>query len=166
MVYESYIKSNKLAFIAEVKRISALLQIEPDWLMTVMYAESRVNEKAVNRTSGATGLIQFMPNTAIALGTTTEALKQMSNVEQLKYVYKYYAQFGKVGQIKSVVDLYKLTFFPVMVGKPADWVLKTAKTSAYTIAKQNGIIDRNKDGQITVAEFEQYVLSYLKKKIF
>ena len=64
------------------------LQIRPNWLMFVMYFESRLNHRAVNRISGATGLIQFMPSTARGLGTTTDALFNMSNVDQLYYVKK------------------------------------------------------------------------------
>ncbi len=35
-----------------------------------MMAESGLNPKVVNRTTGATGLIQFIPKTALGLGTT------------------------------------------------------------------------------------------------
>jgi hypothetical protein len=38
--------------------------------------------------SGAVGLIQFMPSTAKGLGTSTEALKKMSAVQQLDFVKK------------------------------------------------------------------------------
>ena len=38
----------------------------------------------------ATGLIQFMPKTAKNLGTSTQQLFKMSNVQQLDYVYKYF----------------------------------------------------------------------------
>src|SRR3990167_3056635 len=40
--------------------------------------------------SGAIGLIQFMPSTAHLLGTTTEQLAQMTAVEQLAYVRRYF----------------------------------------------------------------------------
>ena len=33
--------------------------------------------------SGATGLIQFMPNTAKGLGTTTEELSKMNRAQQI-----------------------------------------------------------------------------------
>ncbi|MDR2684213.1 MAG: transglycosylase SLT domain-containing protein [Prevotellaceae bacterium] len=163
MIYEEYIPNSKTAFIAKVQQISRQLGINPDWLMVVMYAESRLNPAAYNKSSGASGLIQFMPSTAVGLGTTTAALRQMTNVAQLDYVYKYFKNYS--GRINSVYDLYKIVFFPAMLGKPADWVLQTSTLSASAIAKANKIIDANNDSKITVAEFEQYVDKYLKKKM-
>jgi hypothetical protein len=130
-----------------------------------MYAESRLNSKAVNPNGGATGLIQFMPKTAAWLGTSTAALKAMSNVEQLDWVYKYFNSLGATGKMKSVYDLYLVTFFPIALGKPDSWVLESKDLSAYTVAVNNKIIDLNKDNKITVGEFKQYVDMYLKKKI-
>ena len=165
MLYSEHIKTNRAAFEAKVKQISAALGIHPDWLMVVMYAESRVNEKAVNPISGATGLIQFMPATAQWLGTTTEALKNMSNVAQLDYVYLYFKNLGVSGKMHSVYDLYLATFFPAALGKADNWVMQTSTLSAGIIAAQNAVIDLNKDGKITVGEFKQYVDAYLKKKM-
>ncbi|MFT3753682.1 MAG: transglycosylase SLT domain-containing protein [Paludibacter sp.] len=163
MIYENLIKTNVAAFKAEVIRYCRSLGINPDDLMVVMYAESRINEKARNPKTRATGLIQFMPSTAIGLGTTVEKLYAMSNVEQLYYVYKYFQPYA--GKIRNVYDLYKIVFFPAMIGKPATWVLQTSTLSAELIARQNAIIDINKNGSITVAEFEAYVSTYLKKKL-
>ena len=66
--------------------------------------------------------------------------------------------------MKSVYDLYLATFFPAALGKADTWVMQTSSLSAQTIAAQNQIIDLNKDGQITVGEFKEYVAGYLKKK--
>lgn len=165
MVYSEYVLTNKDAFIAKVKDISARLKINPEWLMVVMYAESRLNPKAVNSNGGATGLIQFMPKTAAWLGTSTAALKNMSNVDQLDWVYKYFNSLGATGKMKSVYDLYLVTFFPIALGKPDNWVLESKDLSAYTVAVNNKIIDLNKDNKITVGEFKKYVDAYLKKKI-
>lgn len=162
MIYAEYIKTNVTAFIEKLKHICSILGINPEWLMIVMYAESRLNEKAVNPKSNATGLIQFMPSTAYGLGTTVTYLKTLSNVQQLDWVLKYFQPYK--GRITSVYDLYKVVFFPVMLGKPKDWVLQTSKLSAETVARANPIIDLNKDLQITVGEFEMYVDTYLKKK--
>jgi soluble lytic murein transglycosylase-like protein len=89
MLYEEKVTTNKDAFIAKVITISQRLGIEPEWLMQVFVNESGINHQAVNSVSGATGLIQFMPNTATALGTSVAALKAMTNVQQLDWVYKY-----------------------------------------------------------------------------
>ncbi|MDO9152338.1 MAG: transglycosylase SLT domain-containing protein [Paludibacter sp.] len=162
MIYQEYVKTNKVAFLEKVKSISFKLSIDPDWLMVVMYAESRLNEKALNANGGASGLIQFMPSTVKPWRVTTEYLRSLSNVEQLDYVYKYFQ--GYAGKIKSVFDLYKVTFFPIMLGKASDWILQSTTLTAATVANANKIIDLNGDKKITVAEFEQYVAKYLKKK--
>lgn len=172
MILTNQIKCNKGesrdAFIAKVASISAKLGINPNWLMVVMHNESGINAQIVNKQKGdssdpytrsayrATGLIQFMPSTAIWLGTTTQALYKMTNLEQLDYVYKYYKGFA--GKIKSYFDLYMITFFPVAVGKPDDFVIQSKSVSASTIAKQNPSFDIDKDFKVTVGEAKQIML--------
>jgi hypothetical protein len=155
-------------FAEKVRDISARLLINPNWLMVVMYNESGLNAQAVNKQKGdpadpftraksrATGLIQFMPRTAQALGTTTQALFSMSNVRQLDYVYQYYRPWA--GRIKSYFDLYMITFFPAAVGKPDDYVLQTSGISASVIAAQNPGFDINKDNKVTVGEAKRSML--------
>ncbi|MDR2824738.1 MAG: transglycosylase SLT domain-containing protein [Prevotellaceae bacterium] len=155
MLFESYIKNNVETFKAKVESISQKLGINPDWLMMVMYAESRINPAKLNNASGASGLIQFMPATARGLGTTVEYLRTLSNVAQLDWVYKYFSKYA--GKIQSAYDLYKITFFPISLGKPQNWVFESSTLSASKIAAQNPTTDINKDGKITIAEFEQYV---------
>lgn len=155
MLYEYLVTENKAAFLAKVQTICATLGINPDWLMFVMKTESGLNHRAVNPTGGATGLIQFMPSTAASLGTTTAKLAAMTNVEQLDYVLKYFKSYA--GRLTSVADVYSVVFFPVVIGKPDNYVLETKKLSAALIARQNPIFDLNKNSQITAGEFRQYI---------
>lgn len=99
--------------------------------------------------SGATGLIQFMPATAKALGTTTAALAKMKAEDQLNYVWKYFAPYK--GKLKSLSDLYMAILWPKAVGKPETFVLwdKGAMPTTY---RQNAGLDINKDGGIIKAE--------------
>lgn len=160
MWYSEYVKNNKEAFLNKVVSISNQLDINPNWLMFVMYWESGLNPAIRNKYSGATGLIQFMPATATALGTSVSVLANMSNVEQLDYVYKYYRPYA--GRMNNLYDVYLVTFFPAALGKADNWVLQTSSLSPRIIAEQNPAIDLNKDKQITVGEFKRYV--DLKKK--
>jgi len=67
------------------------LGTNPDFLMAAMYIESggTFSPSILNKAgSGAVGLIQFMPKTAVNLGTTTDQLKAMSAVDQLEFVKK------------------------------------------------------------------------------
>jgi hypothetical protein len=165
LIYETYLHpAIRAAFVEKVKYISQRLGIDPDWLMGVMWQESRLRPGAKNSISGATGLIQFMPNTALSLGTTIQALAAMDAVTQLDYVYQYYAPYA--GKIHSFADTYFVTFFPVAIGKPDDWVLQSEKLSAEKIATQNNIYDVNRDGKLTVAEVKSKLpkIDTLKKK--
>ena len=62
----------------------------PNWLMLTIIKESECNPKARNPRGSASGLIQFLDKTAIALGTTIDKIRRMTGVDQLDYVYKYY----------------------------------------------------------------------------
>lgn len=164
MVYQYLVKTNQAAFLAKVVEISAKLGILPDWLMIVMKMESGINHQAVNENGGATGLIQFMPATAAGLGTSTTALKTMDNVAQLDYVYKYFKPY--TGRLKSVTDLYMVTFFPVALGKPDNYVLQTSFLSAGLIARANPVFDIDKNNAITVGEFKQSIINRLPSEAY
>ncbi len=57
--------------------------------------------------SGAVGLIQFMPDTAKNLGTSSSALQGMNRVQQLVYVEKYFkAGIAEVGKFKRMDDVF------------------------------------------------------------
>jgi len=163
MLYDYLVTQNRDKFISKVQSISDLLGINPDWLMTVMKMESGLNSMAVNNNGGATGLIQFMPATMKGLGTSASALLSMSNVDQLEYVYKYFRPY--TGRLTSVTDLYMVTFFPIGLGKPDNWVLSSSDLSAELIAKSNSVFDLNKDLQITVGEFKQSIISRLPSDV-
>jgi len=166
---------NQTEFEQTMNSICTKLGINPNWLMMVMWSESRLNAQAVNKQQGdsndpqvraknrAVGLIQFMPNSALALGTTTQKLYAMSATDQLHYVYAYFKPW--TGKIHSYFDLYFVTFFPIALGKPDDFILETAKLSAATIAKQNQFFDANKDGKLTVAEIKQRMYESIPKAI-
>jgi hypothetical protein len=179
MILLDKFKLNKGEKLADVERriqqVCTLLGINPAWLMMVMWSESRLNAQAVNKQPGdsdnpqiraatrATGLIQFMPDTALNQGTTTKALYAMTAIDQLGYVYKYFKPW--TGKIKSYFDLYLVTFFPDAIGKPDDYILQTKKLSAATIAKQNPFFDVNKDGKLTVGEIKRRMYESIPKAI-
>lgn len=155
MIFENLIKDNKEAFLAKVAEVAGFLEVKPEWLMFVMYFETAhtLNSHIQNKI-GATGLIQFMPATAKGLGTTTDALKKMSNVEQLSFVQKHLSRFR--GRYKSFVDLYCAIFWPAAVGKP-----DTYRITSDQVAAQNPIFDLNKDKDITKSEIRIALLKQI-----
>lgn len=142
-------------FLNRVKEIANNLNCNYEDLLAIMNSESGLNSKAVNPKGGATGLIQFMPETARSLGTTTEALRNMSPIEQLGYVEKYLqkvkasAGFGQ--QKLSAGDLYALVFMPANAKKNT---LATAGTKAYAYNKG---VDRDNNGQITKDDLARHL---------
>jgi len=163
MILLEYINENREQFAEKVKDIAYNLGINENWLMAVMFKESTLNHKAVNSYTGATGLIQFMPQTAAGLGTTTEALKNMSNVEQLEYVYRYFKPYKY--RIKTYVDAYLTVFFPRAVGKEPGYILRTETLPAELIASQNLAMDTNRDFAITKQEVEAFALKNFPQEI-
>lgn len=161
LIYENKIPSSyRSEFANKVVSVSKALDIDPNWLMAIMYFESaRTFSPSIQNPSGATGLIQFMPSTAIGLGTTTTALKNMSAVQQLDYVYKYYLPYKS--KLNNYIDLYLVTFFPAALGKPDDFVIQSSGLSAGLIGRQNPSLDVNKDGVIQVWEIKKKMLNNL-----
>ncbi len=204
ILFADKIKSNKEAFLYKLQNISALLGVNPDWIMALMNSETggSFNPQIVNKqaasTNGydengkiikpsgvpdstnsfersryrATGLIQFMPSTAKHLGTTNQQLYNLSNVDQLDYVYHYFQPVA--GKLKNYADLYLYAFYPYAVGKPDDYIIGSEKGMDFArrIVQENPL-DVNKDGVLTVGEFKKFIdkripktaLQQLKKKV-
>lgn len=141
----------------------------PDWLPTCMAFETgeTFSPAADNPYSSGTGLIQFMDQTCEDLTQrwgmkiTTGMLAKMSVAEQLPWVWKYFRmKIEKVGNAKSLEDVYMLIYWPSAVGKPLDVALHTKGTRFY---EPNKGLDTNKDGVITKREAGRLVTARLAK---
>ncbi len=161
LIYENKVPSSyRKSFVEKVKKISANLGIDPNWLMAIMYFESAGTfSPSITNNIGATGLIQFIPSTAKGLGTSTSALRSMTAVQQLDYVEKYLKPYR--GKFKSYIDVYFAVFFPLAIGKPDDWVIQGGGLSASSIYNSNPAFRVQKDGKIRVWEVKKVMLSKL-----
>ncbi|WP_299296230.1 peptidoglycan-binding protein [uncultured Tateyamaria sp.] len=140
------------AFNDKVIAIAARLKCDPNHLMAVMAFETgeRFTPDVKNAAgSGATGLIQFMPKTAIGLGTTTAKLAQMSAIDQLDFVEAHFKSVVGRRAMPALSDVYMAVLLPSAVGKLDSHVLFAKGTRAYD---QNKGLDKNKNGKITKAE--------------
>ena len=148
------------AFKSKVIQISSDLACDPSHLMSAMAFETgeTFSPSIRNRQSGATGLIQFMPRTARGLGTTTDDLAAMTDVEQLDFVEKYLSPFKS--KMSMLSDVYMTILFPKAVGKAEAFVLFAEPSTAYA---QNKGLDANKDGQVTKGEAAVKVQAKLVK---
>lgn len=144
------------AFAKKVKDIASWLLVDPNWLMQVMYAESRLKATAQNLQNGrlvAAGLLQW--TRASGMPGAPQSVLQYNHLQQLDWVTEYFKPYR--GRMHSYFDVYLVTFFPAAVGKPDGYVFATSKLPASLIAKQNPAINKDRDGRITMAEFKQYV---------
>jgi len=137
---------------AEFRRIVADVALEigidPSWLMACMMFESGLDPSRVNAASGATGLVQFMPSTAMSLGTNVRVLAQMSAEAQLdQYVRQYFAPYH--GKLATFNDCYMAILWPKAVGQPDDTILFASGRDAYLL---NRGLDLDRDGAVTKAE--------------
>ena len=140
---------NKLGagFSDKLEQIAKKINCDPEDLVGLMYSESGLNSRAYNSNGGATGLIQFMPATASALGTTTQALSNMSPTQQLDYVDKFFDmvkgnKFGSNEKLNAG-NLYGLVFLPAYAKND---VLCTSSSGYYS---GNKGLDLDGDGAIT-----------------
>ena len=151
------------AFRVRVREIAADLRCEPSNLMACIAWESGETFSASVGNmagSGAVGLIQFMPSTAVGLGTTTAALAAMTPERQLDWVAKYFRPYQ--GKLATLADLYMAILWPAAVGRPLDSALWD-KASRPTTYRQNAGLDANRDGIITKAECAGKVYAKLEK---
>lgn len=155
-------------FLRKVTYLCGLMKVPEDWLILVMHSESDLKTTAVNSASGATGLIQFMPETARDLGTTVEALYRMTHDQQMDYVIKYFSwpHLRKYwGKMKSVSDLYLLVFYPYAIGKPNNYVFGSEVNNrrVQVVYKQNSAMYVSRDGVLTRADFLEWFYQRYKR---
>jgi uncharacterized protein (DUF2345 family) len=156
-----------LAFYKKVKEVATALNCSHiDLLCCMAFETGRTFNPALKNSIGATGLIQFIPKVAVALGTTTDQLATLTRVEQMDWVLKYFKR-GPIAKLSAVTleDLYMAILWPAAVGKPDSYVLFSEPSLAY---QQNKGLDKNNDGNITKAEAAAKVrdqLNYIRGQL-
>ena len=101
--YGYQVLAQDASFRKELHRVAQNLKVPTQWLADLMAFETSgtFSTSISNPNGGARGLIQFMPETAAELGTSTEALGRMSRTEQMKYVEKYLRIHTEDGKLVS-----------------------------------------------------------------
>ncbi|HTZ77960.1 MAG TPA: transglycosylase SLT domain-containing protein [Stellaceae bacterium] len=138
----------------KVALIAGRLAVAADDLMACMAFESARTFRPDIRNaagSGAVGLIQFMPATAQALGTSTAELAAMTAEQQLDFVEKYFAPHQ--GKLQDIEDVYMAILWPAAIGKPSDTVIFDRDDAEHPQRYlQNRGLDKDGDGKVTKAE--------------
>lgn len=151
-------------FKKKIAEVSEKFNLDPQKLIAMMKLESNLETDAVNKKSAATGLIQFMPETARGLGTTVEGLIQMTAVQQMEYVAKYLeGALRKVpkGEKVSSSDLYASVFWPKAVGESEDYIIAKKGEPAYELNFNS--LDVDKDGKIQKWELGEKIDQKIKE---
>jgi hypothetical protein len=135
------------AFRRELVLVADRLGVDPSHLAAVISFETAGTFDPAQPNlggSGAIGLIQFLPSTARALGTSTHALARMTPEAQLFYVEK--GLRPHAARLTSLEALYTT----VLGGKPhaPDDVLRFSSEQY----QRNKTLDESKDGVITARE--------------
>ncbi|MDD3302591.1 MAG: hypothetical protein PHN31_03470 [Candidatus Gracilibacteria bacterium] len=159
-----YLKGNELLnnidFSNKLNEVCKNIGANKEDMIKMMMAESTLDPRIVNSTSQATGLIQFMPKTAIGLGTSVGKIRAMSGVEQLDYVEKYFKSNSKGIALDSLEKLYQVVFYPASLGKGKEYVFGGQQVAAQNkgIAK----FSNREDGLIDGYAFSKYVQNHVK----
>lgn len=167
LIYEDKVPASyRSGFVKKVKEISSKLEIDPNWLMAIMYFETaRTFSPSKANNIGCYGLIQFCPDRGKNYKTINGKRYLMSDIrkmdysEQLDLVYEYYKRFA--GKLKNYTDTYFVTFFPIAIGKPDDWVIEGLGLSARAIYNSNPAFRQVNDGKLRVWEVKKKILEQL-----
>lgn len=153
------------AFAQKAIIVARQIDVPPSDLMACMAWESGETFSPAIRNgagSGAVGLIQFMPQTAAAMGTSTEQLAAMTGVQQLDYVERYFRPWR--GRLRDLGDLYMAILWPAGIGKPMDHILfRRDDAQRPKLYLQNKGLDIDRDGDVDKAECCAKVLAKLQR---
>ncbi|MFC0182564.1 Transglycosylase SLT domain-containing protein [Pseudarcicella hirudinis] len=126
----------------------------PNWLMALIWAESRFIPTAKAPDSTATGLIQFLESTANEIGYSTAQIAKMNVIEQLVPVERYLSlQIKRYGLPDNGYELYELVHYPAAFKKANGFILYSKGSAAYNANR----LDYDKDGNVTVFELKTFL---------
>lgn len=163
MLFENEVKENKSAFLAKVREIAKELQFNPDWLMYVMHHESGLNQSITN-SIGCVGLIQFCPNGGLSQSRLTASqMASLTNVQQLEYVKRFFEPIA--GKAQNFADVHLYAFVPSSFSQKNNraHVIGSEVGNAQIYADTNKGFDFNRDGLITIGDFQDYTANRLKQ---
>lgn len=158
-----HVESTSAVFRAELVRRGLEAGLNPSLMAAVMSFESQFKPTAVNRYSGATGLIQWMPN-----NFPVPNLAELSAEQQLPYAVSWFKgkNLSRLGTSATPTDYYLSVFLPAFAGYPADTVLgrkgsgdvlrlASGKSTGISLGKmyeQNPAFDTTGKGYYTVGD--------------
>ncbi|MCY0978708.1 M23 family metallopeptidase [Chryseobacterium wangxinyae] len=144
----------------KVIEVAKNLEIDPNWLMTVMALETNETFRpSIDNGIGYVGLIQFGKGAAQDIGTTQDALIKMTFIEQMTYVEKHLKP--RKSKYKTLTDLYLSVLYPSACGHGSEKDYVVLDGAAY---KSNPLFFKEK-GEWEYAEKTNKKGKKIKKKV-
>jgi hypothetical protein len=164
LAYQNYVST---AFANRVIEMGKRLGIDPNWLMITMALETGKTFRAgTTNSTGAVGLIQWTDkglaelNRYYKTGLTKDALRKMTELEQLVWVERWFAMYKT--KIRSLTDTYLSVFAPAYIGAAGSTVLYRSPSAAYNA---NASLDTTRNGTITISEVAARLSGWIPKDI-
>lgn len=161
-------------FARQLEAVARAIPADPWDLAVVIAHESGFNPRALNADSGASGLVQWIPSTAVLLGmasdkaTASSRVLSMSAEEQLAWVAPtFWKAIGtrnvaawpdSVDGRMDIGDLYLLIFAPAWAGRESGVIFEVGTEAA----EQNPAL-QDGDGAITVNSVKSHMLDVAKE---
>ena len=145
-------------FLERLEQMCRRLDMHAMALLSILHHETAgtFNPRIRNK-YGAVGIIQFIPPTARALGTSDRELRGMTQLEQLEYVEKYMrSRQGEGTDLSNPSALATAVFYPRANGD-AQYVIARRGSKTYRL---NRTVDRNRDGVLHAGEYTHMALRW------
>lgn len=141
------------AFEKQVKKVARTIDVPAEWLMAIMYNESKFDASAVNSKNQATGLVQWQAGSTDAFGLSMDQLRNLDHTGQLNFMEKYFKRIQKeYKEFTSLTELYLAVKNPEALKEDYCYVLYDESEQQYNA---NFILDSNEDGRITIKDIDQ-----------
>jgi len=155
--------SKDIEFQKEVQALAKETGAKPSELMAMYNAEGGgIDPKSKNPKSGATGIFQLMFNrsdpTSKRYGYTREEFTRLSRADQVK-IHRQYLKDKNVGPggHQGIQSIHAANIAPAYLGQPPNTVIYKSPSAEYEGNKNVDLVYGNKDGQITLQEFTNFI---------
>ena len=154
--------SQDTEFIKEVEKLAKETGTQPSELMALYNAESGGIDPGAKNKSGATGIFQLMFGGKFGdkrYEYTREEFANLSRAEQVKIHRKYLEEhrfFEKGGS--GIADVSMANIAPAKLGQDENKALYSDPSKEYEQNKNIDLIYGNKDGEISLKEYKDFIL--------
>lgn len=168
LLFLNKVPGDQNAFESKVNDIASRLGVSPNWIMFVInYETAGAFSTTIQNRINATGLFQFLPSTAISLGTTVDALKNMTATQQLDYGYKLLKPYR--GSMVDYYSTYLGVFYPAALNQPDNYIFPqnvvNENPSFFTTGNTLGDFKKGLDSIVYAQVPTDYYGEFFKKKI-